>query len=168
MCVCVCVCVYVCMYVCMHVYIYNICTYICIYIYREREGAIDIDRYRYMLDTYIYIYLYLSRSLSRRSCAWNSIRIGTPGTCEPIFQGAPLRLPKPLPDQFPVRVCSCPLCMINRLWALPATRFSAARTRRPRSTASRERRKCRLGFTRIAGWTHSDALGPFKGLGLHR
>jgi len=33
-----------------------------------------------------------------------------------IFQGAPLRLPKPLSDQFPVRVCSCPLCIINRLW----------------------------------------------------
>ena len=32
-----------------------------------------------------------------------------------IFQGAPLSLPKPLSDQFPVRVCSCPLCIINRL-----------------------------------------------------
>ena len=32
-----------------------------------------------------------------------------------IFQGAPRRLPKPLSDQFPVRVCSCPLCIINRL-----------------------------------------------------
>ena len=32
-----------------------------------------------------------------------------------IFQGAPLRLPKPLSDQFPVRVCSCRLCIINRL-----------------------------------------------------
>jgi len=32
-----------------------------------------------------------------------------------IFQGAPLRLPKRLSDQFPVRVCSCPLCSINRL-----------------------------------------------------
>ena len=30
-------------------------------------------------------------------------------------QGAPLRLPKPLSDQFPLRVCSCPLCIINRL-----------------------------------------------------
>jgi len=30
-----------------------------------------------------------------------------------IFQGAPLRLPKPLSDQFPVRVCSCPLCIIT-------------------------------------------------------
>ena len=32
-----------------------------------------------------------------------------------IFQGAPLRLPKPRSDQFPVRVCSCPLCIINLL-----------------------------------------------------
>ena len=32
-----------------------------------------------------------------------------------IFKGAPFRLPKPLSDQFPVRVCSCPLCIINRL-----------------------------------------------------
>jgi len=31
-----------------------------------------------------------------------------------VFQGAPLRLPKPLSNQFPVRVCSCPLCIINR------------------------------------------------------
>jgi len=30
-------------------------------------------------------------------------------------EGAPLRLPKPLSDQFAVRVCSCPLCIINRL-----------------------------------------------------
>ena len=28
-----------------------------------------------------------------------------------IFKGAPLRLPKPLSDQFPVRVCSCALCI---------------------------------------------------------
>ena len=28
-----------------------------------------------------------------------------------IFKRAPLRLPKPLLDQFPVRVCSCTLCM---------------------------------------------------------
>jgi len=28
-----------------------------------------------------------------------------------IFKGAPLRLPKPLSDQFPVRVCSYSLCM---------------------------------------------------------
>jgi len=32
-----------------------------------------------------------------------------------IFQGVPLRLPKPFSDQFPVRVCSCPLCITNRL-----------------------------------------------------
>jgi len=32
-----------------------------------------------------------------------------------IFQGAPLELPKPLSDQFPLRVCSCPHCIINRL-----------------------------------------------------
>jgi len=31
------------------------------------------------------------------------------------FQGTPLRLPKPLSDQFLVRVCSCPLCIRNRL-----------------------------------------------------
>jgi len=30
-----------------------------------------------------------------------------------IFNGAPRRLPKPLSDQFPVRVCSCPLLYIN-------------------------------------------------------
>jgi len=30
-----------------------------------------------------------------------------------IFQGAPLRLPKPLSDQFPLRVCSCALCIIT-------------------------------------------------------
>ena len=28
-----------------------------------------------------------------------------------IFKGAPLRLQKSLSDQFPVRVCSCPLCI---------------------------------------------------------
>ena len=26
-----------------------------------------------------------------------------------------ISLPKPLSDQFPVRVCSCPLCFMNRL-----------------------------------------------------
>jgi len=34
-----------------------------------------------------------------------------PHTHLDIFKGAPLRLPKPLSDQFPVRVCSCPLCV---------------------------------------------------------
>ena len=33
------------------------------------------------------------------------------------FEGAPRRLPKPLSDQFPVCVCSCPLCIINRLYS---------------------------------------------------
>jgi len=28
-----------------------------------------------------------------------------------VFKGALLRLPKPPSDQFPVRVCSCPLCI---------------------------------------------------------
>jgi len=32
-----------------------------------------------------------------------------------LYIGAPLRLPESLSDQFPVRVCACPLCMINRL-----------------------------------------------------
>ena len=32
-----------------------------------------------------------------------------------IFKRAPFGLPKPLSDQFPVHVCSCPLCIINRL-----------------------------------------------------
>jgi len=32
-----------------------------------------------------------------------------------IFKGATLRLPKPLSDQFLVHVCSCPLCIMNRL-----------------------------------------------------
>ena len=27
------------------------------------------------------------------------------------FKGAPRRLPKPLSDQFPVRVCSCLFCI---------------------------------------------------------
>jgi len=31
---------------------------------------------------------------------------------------APLRLPQPLPDQILVRVCSCPLCIINCLCIL--------------------------------------------------
>jgi len=40
-----------------------------------------------------------------------------------MSKGAPLRLPKPLSDQFPVRVCSCALCIEtvckqeNALWA---------------------------------------------------
>ena len=28
-----------------------------------------------------------------------------------IFKGAPRRLPKPLSDQFPVRMCVCPVCI---------------------------------------------------------
>jgi len=36
--------------------------------------------------------------------------------------GAPLRLPKPLSDQFPVRVCSCSLCIMNRLRKSPGER----------------------------------------------
>ena len=40
------------------------------------------------------------------------------------FQGAPLRLPKPRSDQFPVRVCSCPLCIINRLWIPSVNAFT--------------------------------------------
>ena len=68
-----------------------------------------------------------------------------------VFQGAPLRLPKPLSGQFPVRVCSCPLCIINRLQqqvqdilrslthsALAALRFLAlrgSRTSRPGALA---------------------------------
>ena len=41
------------------------------------------------------------------------VPIDSPCDCEHLdtFKGAPLRLPKPLLDQFPVRVCSCPLCM---------------------------------------------------------
>jgi len=38
-----------------------------------------------------------------------------------IFQGAPLWLLKPFSDQFPVRVCSCPLCIINRLRIINAS-----------------------------------------------
>ena len=34
-----------------------------------------------------------------------------PLTSRYLFKGDPLRLPKPLSDQFPVRVCSCPLCL---------------------------------------------------------
>jgi len=33
-----------------------------------------------------------------------------------IFQAAPLKLQTPLSNQFPVRVCSCPLCIMNRQW----------------------------------------------------
>jgi len=41
---------------------------------------------------------------------------GTATGCEQqLFKGASLRLPKPLSDQFPVRVCSRPLLIINRL-----------------------------------------------------
>ena len=32
------------------------------------------------------------------------------------MQRSSFRIPRPLSDQFPVRVCSCPLCMINRLY----------------------------------------------------
>ena len=43
--------------------------------------------YKYIYTyTYIYIYIYIN-----------------------------IHTPKPLSDQFPVRVCSCPLCIINRL-----------------------------------------------------
>ena len=43
----------------------------------------------------------------------------------PILKGAPRRLTKPLSDQFPVRVCSCPLCIINRMFCfLPFLRWN--------------------------------------------
>jgi len=43
-------------------------------------------------------------------------RVESPPKHLDIFQEAPLRLPKPLSDQFPVRVSLCPLCIIIRLW----------------------------------------------------
>jgi len=43
-----------------------------------------------------------------------------------IFQGAPLRLPTPLTDQFPVRVCACPLCILNRLCCSTLSRTPAS------------------------------------------
>jgi len=36
---------------------------------------------------------------------------GLASTCTCMCVCAPLRLPKPLSDQFPVRVCACPLCI---------------------------------------------------------
>jgi len=50
-------------------------------------------------------------------CGGHRVVASTPSSPKhlDIFQGAPLRLLTPLSDQFPVRVCSCPLCIINRL-----------------------------------------------------
>jgi len=69
---------------------------------KVRAGPIDkqtfnIDRYRY--TTY--------------ACEWRSESrsVDSPHKHLAIFKGAPLRLPNPLSDQFPVRVCSCPLCI---------------------------------------------------------
>jgi len=43
------------------------------------------------------------------------VAASTPPKHLDIFKGAPLWLPKALSDQFPVHVCSCPLCFLNRL-----------------------------------------------------
>jgi len=61
-----------------------------------------------------------SAASGRQSLKKNKKRVGFRGSAPPpptppqhldIFKGAPLRLPKLLSGQFPVRVCSCPLCI---------------------------------------------------------
>jgi len=39
--------------------------------------------------------------------------IDSPPKHPDIFKGDPRRVPKPLSNQFPVRVCACPLCILN-------------------------------------------------------
>ena len=58
---------------------------------------------------------------------------------------APLRLPKPLSDQFPVRVCSCPLCIITvcdlflSLQPLRSHRWTPVRALYPRRRDAHDR-----------------------------
>jgi len=71
------------------------------------------------MNIYIYIYIYRGGVPSRaeegtaRESALRTrllVMLGAP-VSEDIFKGAPLGLPKSLSDQFPVRVCACPLCI---------------------------------------------------------
>jgi len=43
------------------------------------------------------------------------VAASTPPPASRYIPGSSLRLPKPLSDQFPVRVCSCPPCIMKRL-----------------------------------------------------
>ena len=58
------------------------------------------------IHIYRHIYMNIYSTLLGRKSSHTSPTARLP--CE-------FRLPKPLSDQFPVRVCSCPLCIINRL-----------------------------------------------------
>jgi len=62
------------------------------------------DRVGDLIDCALPTYIYLCMRVFGVCCV-----------CVLWPKGAPLRLPKPLSDQFPVRVCSCLLCIINRL-----------------------------------------------------
>ena len=72
------------------------CTSLHTYVYAiELTGAVGEAQFaRGLLGTrYTHIYIYVSKHIYMHV----------------IHTGAPLRLPKPLSEQLPVRVCSCPL-----------------------------------------------------------
>ena len=139
---CLYICVYIHIYIHIHTYI-HICIYIYVYTYIYTHIYIYMCIYTYTY-TYIYTYTYTHiriyndkhKPAPRRVAATKLRRHrrkrppserATETRCRPpvktkyrcqyldIFQGVPLRLPKPLSDRFPVSVCSCPLCIINRL-----------------------------------------------------
>jgi len=107
----------------------------CIYI--ERYGYRLIDRYVYIkihrkreqqgkiyIEIYMYTYTYISISITmKRSFAEShDVKRLMRSTKRKgyifiyLYRVDPYMRTKPLSDQFPVRVCSCPLCIINRLW----------------------------------------------------
>ena len=75
----------------------------------------------YFICMYMYMYMYMDNLRRMKPCghtgsggpvhnaAIESRRRLPPPKHLDIFKGAPFRLPTPLSDQFPVRVCSCPL-----------------------------------------------------------
>jgi len=91
--VCVCVYIYIYIYIYIYTYIYiYIYIYICIYVY------IYIYIYIYIcICIYIYMYIYIYM------CVYSYLTIY-------------IHLHTGLPDQFLLRVCSCPLCMLHRVW----------------------------------------------------
>ena len=135
----ICIKIYIYIHICIYIYTYM---YAFLYLFKYLHMYSCIFVYR---NISIYIGLTLAGSLMRWriylssiSCARASVWAVFRWFCEnllrhvsvrkwwrrgvdsapkhlDIFQGASLRLPKPLSDQYPVRVCTCPLCIINRL-----------------------------------------------------
>jgi len=78
---------------------------------KERGSAgVTSDLPAHIGGEYFYMYMYMCVGGPAPKAATRVAASTPPLKHLDIFKGAPLRLPTPLSDQFPVRVRSCPLC----------------------------------------------------------